>query len=92
MMLNLYVQQHQWIVVALLSGAALVLLFWLNCTALWRPRQQEAQAEKLRITGPVSFVRWLTSFMPWTIVLLIIACSAFTLLYLCSAGRHAPTW
>jgi hypothetical protein len=92
MMLNLYVQQNQWIVLALLAGLALVLLFWLNCTALWRPRQEEARAGEIRITGPLGFVRWLTSFMPWTVILLTLACIAFTIVYLWSAEVCAPTW
>lgn len=92
MMLNLYVQQHQWVVVALMTGIALVLLFWLTYKALWRPRKDEALAEEIRVTGIVSFFDWLLSFMPWVVILLIVGSLVFTVLYVMSAGIHAPTW
>lgn len=92
MMFNLYVQQNRWIVTALLAGTILTLLMVLTYSALWRPREMEQIQEKIRITGPVSFLHWLLSFMPWVLVLVILISFAYTLTHLTDAALHLPNW
>ena len=92
MKLYLYVQQNQWVVVALLGGVALALLFWLTCQALWRPREEEKREPLIRITGPISFFQWLLTFMPWALVLVITATTLYTITHLLAAAKQLPNW
>ncbi|MBU5611910.1 hypothetical protein KOL99_03090 [Geomonas sp. Red51] len=92
MMLYLYVLQNQWLVIALCAGAALVLLTALTYQALWLPRGVEKQSEKIKVRGPVSFLRRLRSFMPWVIIILFGACMAFTLFEVTQNHAVPPNW
>ena len=80
MMLNLYVLQHQWIVMALLAGVALTLVFCLTYQALWLPRGIEGKSEIIKVKDIKSFFTWITQFMPWVLILLIVATVAFTII------------
>lgn len=92
MSFNLYVQQNQWVVVALLAGTGLVVLFWLVYRALWRPRAIEERAEEIRITGPIGFVRWLFSFMPMVLMLVVLLVTIYTITHLVWAAARLPNW
>lgn len=93
MMFNLYVQQNQWIVVTLLAGIVLTILLCLTYWALWRPRRMESEVEPhIRISGPVSFFRWVLSFMPWILVLIIIGTTLYTITHLHMAATSLPNW
>ena len=90
MTLYLYVQQHQWIVIALLTGVALVLIFCLTYQAMWLPRaaQETSQSSK----NPSSFFAWIRSFVPWVIILLVLICVAFTTATVLSKACKPPNW
>jgi Na+/proline symporter len=92
MMLYLYVQQNQWIVITLLVGVALMLLFCLTYQSMWHPRRVEEKSEQIRITGPASFFAWLLSFVPWVIILAVLGCVLFTLATVVSKSRNPPNW
>ncbi|WP_224959053.1 hypothetical protein [Geomonas subterranea] len=92
LMLYLYVLQNQWLVIALLSGGALVLVTALTYQALWQPRGVEKRSEAVKVRGAASFFRWLRSFMPWVIILLFAACIAFTLLEVTQNHAIPPNW
>ncbi len=92
MSFNLYVQQNQWIVVALLAGSALMLLLCLAFRAMWRPRREEIKEESHRIAGVEDFFRWLLTFMPWALILVIIGSAIYTITHVLAAVSHLPNW
>jgi Na+/melibiose symporter-like transporter len=92
MMLNLYVQQHQWIVITLLCGVSLVLLFCLTYSALWRPRDEEEKSETIDVKGPASFLLSFLSVVPWVLILLVMASASFTVLMLITHACNPPNW
>jgi hypothetical protein len=92
MMLYLYVQQNQWIVTTLLVGVALMLLFCLAYQAMWHPRGVEEKSEQIKITGPVSFMTWLLSFVPWILILIVSGCVFFTIATIVAKSCSPPNW
>ena len=92
MMLYLYVQQNGWIVITLLTAVALMLLFCLTYQAMWRPRGVEEKSEEIKVKGPLSFMAWLLSFVPWVIILLILACVSFTIATVVAKACKPPNW
>jgi type II secretory pathway component PulM len=92
MMLYLYVQQHQWIVMTLLIGVALVLITCLTYQAMWQPRGVEEKSEVIEVKGPKSLVAWIKSFLPWVILLVILITVAFTIATLVAKSSKPPNW
>ena len=93
MMLYTYVQQNQWIVLALMVGLGLMLIFWLAYLAMWRPREDESiKAHVIRITGIRSFFRWLLTFFPWILIVLVIISILYTLAHTTAAIIAVPNW
>lgn len=93
MLFSLYVQQNQWIVVALLWGGVLTMLTCLSYWAMWRPREMERGKEReIAVRGPVTFFRWLLTFMPWVLVLIIAGSGLYTVAHLFMAARTLPNW
>lgn len=92
MMLYLYVQQHQWIVIALLVGVALMLLFCLTYHAMWLPRGVEGKSEKIKVKDVTSFFAWITSFFPWVLILLVLASVSFTIVTVLAKTGRPPNW
>ena len=92
MMLNLYVQQHQWIVITLLSGAALVLLFCLTYSAMWRPRGAAETGGPAKRSDAATLIKTLLSVVPWVLVLLALASASFTILTLLTKSCKPPNW
>jgi F0F1-type ATP synthase assembly protein I len=92
MMLNLYVQQHQWIVVALLSGVALMLIFCLTYAAMWRPRGTEEQSEEIKVQDAGTFIKSFLSIVPWVLILLMLASASFTVITLVMKTCKPPNW
>ena len=72
------------------GGLGLAILFCLTYWGMWRPREQEREREsRIPIHGPVSFVRWILSFTPWVLVLIVITAS-FTQSAIC-IWRRPPS-
>lgn len=92
MMLNLYVQQHQWIVIALLAGVSLMLLFCLTYSAMWRPRGEELACGNLKEQGLRGVLRCILSLVPLALILVIAASAIFTVGYLLTYASKAPNW
>jgi Na+/melibiose symporter-like transporter len=92
MMLNLYVQQHQWIVATLLSGVALMLLFCLSYSAMWRPRDEEKKSETVKVTGVRAFLVSFMSIVPWVLILLAMASAFYTVVSLILRTCNPPNW
>lgn len=92
MMLYLYVLQHQWIVITLLSGVALTLFFCLTYQALWLPRGIEGKGEAIKVKDARSFLVWLRSFYPWVLILLTLAIGAFTIFEVMENAGIPPNW
>jgi Na+/melibiose symporter-like transporter len=92
MMLNLYVQQHQWIVATLLSGVALMLLFCLSYSAMWRPRDEEKKSETIKAGGVRAFLRAFMSIVPWVLILLAMASASYTVVSLILRTCNPPNW
>jgi len=92
MMLNLYVQQHQWIIITLLTGVALMLLFCLTYSAMWRPRGEEEKSETAKVRGTRGFFRWVLSFVPWVLILLAITSISFTVVTVLAKACRPPNW
>jgi len=83
-MLRLDVLQNQWLIFALVGGAAIVFAMILLFTALWQPREEEDAAEG---AGPVR-----RSFMPWVIILVFGATAVFMAAYVLRAILRPPNW
>jgi len=92
MMLYLYVLQNQWIVITLLSGVALTLLFCLAYQALWLPRGIEGKSAQIKVKDFSSFLVWLRSFMPWVVILLVLASLSFTVFEILENASIPPNW
>lgn len=92
MMLYLYVLQNQWIVITLLAGAALTLILCLTYQALWLPRGIEGRSERIKVKDLKSFFAWLGSFVPWVIILLFLASTAFTVFEIIENHSIPPNW
>lgn len=92
MMLYLYVLQNQWIVMSLLGGAILTLLLCLTYQALWVPRGTETESGAIKVKDLRSFFAWIKSFVPWTIILLILASLAFTVFEITENHAIPPNW
>jgi Na+/melibiose symporter-like transporter len=92
MMLNLYVQQNQWIVATLLSGVALMLLFCLSYSAMWRPRDEEKKSETIKATGMRTFFISFMSIVPWVLILLAMASASYTVVSLILRTCYPPNW
>lgn len=91
-MLNLYVQQHQWIVARILAGAALVLLFWLTYSALWLPREEDDANELPKVKDLGSFINTFLSTVPLVLILLAMASASFTIVTLVAKTCKPPNW
>ena len=83
-MLRLDVLQNQWLIFALVGGAAIVFAMILLFTALWQPREEEEAAE-----GAAPARR---CFMPWVIILIFGATAAFMAAYALRAILRPPNW
>jgi H+/Cl- antiporter ClcA len=84
-MLHLDVLQNQWLILALVGGAAVLFAVILLFTALWRPREEEESAAEG--TEPVR-----RPFMPWLIILLFGATAVFMAVYVLRATLRPPNW
>ena len=93
MMFSLYVQQNQWIVVALLVGMVLTMLMCLTYWDMWRPRRMESKrAQPMPITGILSFLRWIPTFAPWVLILVVAGTTLYTIAQLYMATTAPPNW
>jgi heme/copper-type cytochrome/quinol oxidase subunit 2 len=92
MMLNLYVLQNQWIVITLLAGVALMLLFCLTYSAMWRPRGEEEKSQSIKVKGMTGFLESFLSVVPWVIILLVLASASFTVATLVAKSCRPPNW
>ena len=93
MMFNLYVQQNQWIVVTLLGwrGADDPLLPGiLGNVASTGNGEQDGRPDYHERPG--TFFRWILSFMPWALILIIISSVIFSVTHLRAAATHLPNW
>lgn len=90
--LRLYVLQHQWIVMTLVAAVAAVLAFCLTYQALWTPRGTEGKSERIEVKDLRTFFLWLSSFMPWVVVLVVVLSAAFTVVKVLENTRIPPNW
>ena len=90
-MMLLYVQQNQWLVITLLSGAALTLIFCLTYSAMWRPRGGEEGGET-KVKNARSPLKSLLSIVPWVLILFAMTCACFTILTLVAKSCKPPNW
>jgi TRAP-type mannitol/chloroaromatic compound transport system permease large subunit len=92
MMFYLYVLQNQWIAITLLSGVMLTLIFCLTYQSMWHPRGVEQESEKVQIRGVRSLFKWLLSFVPWVVILLVLGSIAFTIATVVAKVMDPPNW
>ncbi|HBG05668.1 MAG: hypothetical protein A2075_09675 [Geobacteraceae bacterium GWC2_58_44] len=92
MMLNLYVLQHQWIVITLVLGVALVLVFCLTYQAMWLPRGIEGRSETVKVKDLKTFFAWITQFMPWVLILVVVGAVTYTIIKVLENARIPPNW
>jgi len=92
MTFNLYVLQNQWIAATLLAGIALMLLFCLTYSAMWRPKEEEKKAEEISVKGPLSLFRAVIAVVPWVLILLALTSLAYTVVSLVLRSTQPPNW
>jgi len=91
-MFRLEVLQHQWVMLMLFSGTALVLAACLAYMMIWRPRKDDAQAVAESGYEGVSTLRWYFSFMPWILTLVFSSVFVFAIVYAVISIKHPPNW
>jgi hypothetical protein len=77
-MLHLNVLQNQWIMLALVMGAVLILALALWLVAYWRPRD----GETARHRSPV----------PWILILTFAFCIIYVIVYTLMLAANPPNW
>lgn len=92
MMFSIFVQQNQWILLAIAAGLGLTVLTILTYFALWRSRQLEQEQEKIPIRGPISFFKWVLTFTPWVLILVITISVIYSITHLLMAATFLPNW
>jgi heme A synthase len=88
------IRQYQWLILALVGGASLILSLVLAYLALWRRREgvveegpeRPEQASK----GPTR--GWLRSFLPWILIVTYVGLLSWGLAYTLWVARHPPNW
>jgi type II secretory pathway component PulM len=86
------VYQNQWLYATFGGGLALILMFVLCYFALWRPRQEEREAQQQEVTGIRSFFSWLVRVFPWAIILAILGTAGYTVIHTAMAALNRPNW
>jgi uncharacterized Tic20 family protein len=91
-MFRLEVLQHQWVMLMLFSGTAVVLATCLAYMMIWRPRKDSAQAVAESGYEGISAVRWYVSFMPWILTLVFGGVFVFAIVYAVISVKRPPNW
>lgn len=92
MILSLYVLQNQWIVSTLLAATALMLVFCLTYSAMWRPRGVEQKSEAVKGKGVRGFLEAVVSVIPWVLILIFLAAASYTVVSLFLRSSVPPNW
>jgi hypothetical protein len=83
-MLNLNVLQAQWVILALLGGAALALAVFLYYLTSGR-------SEKDKEVGPSTFLP--TCYrIPWILILLFVITAIYAIIYVYQRSSRPPNW
>lgn len=86
------VYQNQWLFAALFGGGVLLVMFVLCYWALWRPRNEEWEAEQQELKGIRSFFSWMLGIAPWAIILAAVGTCAYMILHTGMAALKTPNW
>ena len=88
-MFRLDVMQNQWLILALVGGAAMVLAFVLCYQASWRQRQRV-----IEYRNDADSNNWRFSFehMPWGLMLFYISTLVFEVTYVIWSVLDPPNW
>jgi len=92
-MIDYNVLHNQWLAMAILGGLVLMLATVLTYNALWRQREEGGKhigTEK--VTGPVSFVQWWVTFVPWILTLTFVAITTYAIWYVLAKVANPPNW
>ena len=91
-MFRLSVLQYQWLILALFSGAILVLGTVLAYMMIWRPRKDNDQAVAESRYEGYSTIGWYFSFMPWVLTLVYVSVIVFAIVYTLIKIANPPNW
>jgi uncharacterized membrane protein YadS len=81
-MYQLSVLQNQWVILAFFGGIVLMLGLVLSYMTMWRPRKSSPE--------PISGGRELIKWIPWFIIVLIIAIVIFQVTYTIILSYYPP--
>ena len=89
-MFRLYVLQHQWAILGIFSGFALVCAMVLTYMMIWFPRDPRRTSEMT--TSEISLIRWYFTFMPWILQMTFLSAVLFGILYVVYTACVPPNW
>ena len=91
-MFRLDVLQNQWLILALIGGSALVLTFILAYLAIWRQREGDGLGTVEHANEAQGVWAWLRSFVPWVLIVIVVALFVWGVAYVIWAGANPPNW
>ena len=91
-MLQLNVLHNQWLMLALGGGTVFVLLLLLYYRAMASSRSEQIEQASVPITGPRSFMNWLLVAVPWVLLVIILAVTAWALIMPILKSIYPPNW
>lgn len=92
-MVDFNILHSRWMALAILGGLVLLFSTVLTYYAIWRPRGDEGQhIATQKVTGPVSFVKWWVTFVPWILTLTYLGIATYGIWYVLARMAHPPNW
>ncbi len=88
-MLEIGTLRAQWVLLALLGGAAVTLLMVLGYAAMWQPRRDVEEDEPV---PPRRRLAWWFRDVPWILILSYAVAVVFTVLYVSAKAANPPNW
>jgi type II secretory pathway component PulM len=91
-MINFVIHGNKWVFIAIFGGGVALAAVVLTCWAMWKPREEEREAQKEEITDLPSFITWLRGIAPWALILAVVGTTAYSIIHTALAALKTPNW